>query len=356
VIGIRVRVPLSEFELSVSLDLERPVTALFGPSGVGKTSLLEAVAGLRRPREGEIRIDGEIVYSSERGISLPPEKRRFGLVPQEALLFPHLDVRGNLLYGFRDGGGLSLVSVAEALEIGHLLERRPERLSLGERQRVALARALLSRPRLLLLDEPVASLDVELKERILPYVKRVREIHQIPALVVSHDVADLLALADEVVVLDRGVVVDRGEPRALLATPRLAAFFQGPFENVLEANVLAHEPEEGLTRVETGRGLSLFIPYRQAPPGERVVLGLLAEDVLLAKEAPSGLSARNVFAGVIRAIEERGGVAMVEIDAKERIYVRLSHGAVRSLGLGAGSPVHLIVKTHSIHRLSAGSR
>jgi molybdate transport system ATP-binding protein len=153
-IRVRLSVPLSEFELSVALDLERPVTALFGPSGAGKTTILEAVAGLRRPRDGEIRVDEEIVFSSERGISQVPEKRRFGLVPQDALLFPHLDVRENLLYGFRDGGTLSLSSVAEALEIGHLLDRRPSRLSGGERQRVALGRALLSKPRLLLLDEP----------------------------------------------------------------------------------------------------------------------------------------------------------------------------------------------------------
>jgi molybdate transport system ATP-binding protein len=354
VIHVRLRVPLSEFELSVSLDLEGPVTALFGPSGVGKTTFLEAMAGLRRPAEGEIRIGDEVVYSSDRGLSLPPEKRRFGLVPQDALLFPHLDVRANLLYGFRDGGALTLPSVAKALEIEHLLDRGPSRLSGGERQRVALARALLSQPRLLLLDEPVASLDVELKERILPYVKRVRELQRIPTLFVSHDVADVLTLADEVVVLDRGSVVDRGEPRTVLRRPGIReSFFKERFENLLEARVMAHDPEEGLTRVETERGLSLFIPYSSAPSvGEPVLLGLLAEDVLLSKEAPAGLSARNVFRGTVRAIEEQGGVAMMEVDACDSIYVRLSHGAVRSLGLRAGLPVHLIVKTHSIHRLS----
>jgi len=135
VIHVRLRIPLSEFELSISLDLERPVTALFGPSGVGKTTFLEAMAGLRRPLEGEIRVDDEIVYSSDRGISLAPERRRFGFVPQDALLFPHLDVRANLLYGFREGGpgesgarALSLSSVSEALEIGHRLTEGVERL------------------------------------------------------------------------------------------------------------------------------------------------------------------------------------------------------------------------------------
>ncbi len=328
------------------------MTALFGPSGAGKTTLLEAIAGLRRSGEGEIRVEEEIVFSSDRGIFLPPEKRRFGLVPQDALLFPHLDVRANLLYGFRDGGALSLSSVAEALEIGPLLDRSPSRLSGGERQRVALGRALLSQPRLLLLDEPVASLDPGLKDRVLPYLTRVQELHRIPALVVSHDVADVVTVADEVVVLDRGAVVDRGAPRAVLTGPvARASFFHDRFENLLESRVLWHEPAEGLTRVETERGLVLSIPYRDAPIGERVLLGLLAEDVLLSKEAPAGLSARNVFPGVVRGIEEQGGVAMVDVDAGDSIYVRLSHGAVRSLRLERGLPVHLIVKTHSIHRL-----
>jgi molybdate transport system ATP-binding protein len=351
-IHVRLSVPLSEFELSVSLDLEGPVTALFGPSGAGKTTFLEAMAGLRRPREGEIRVDDDVVFASERGMSLPPEKRRFGLVPQDALLFPHLDVRGNLLYGFRDGGPLSLASVVEALEIDALLDRSPSKLSGGERQRVALGRALLSQPRLLLLDEPVASLDLSLKERVLPYVARVRDVHRIPTIVVSHDVADLLTLADEVVVLDRGAVVDRGAPRTVLTGPvARSALFHDRFENLLESRVLFHEPKEGLTRVETEKGLALSIPYREAPMGERVLLGLLAEDVILAKEAPAGLSARNVFPGVVRAVEEQDGVAMVEVDAGNAIHVRISHGAVRSLGLRAGIPVHLIVKTHSIHRL-----
>jgi molybdate transport system ATP-binding protein len=355
VIRIRLRVPLSQFELSLSLDLEKPVTALFGPSGVGKTTLLETMAGLRQPAEGEIRVDQVLVYSSELGISLPPEKRRFGLVPQDALLFPHLDVRRNLLYGSRDGGALSFSSVVKALEIGHLLEQPPSRLSGGERQRVSLGRALLSQPRLLLLDEPVASLDVNLKERILPYVKRVRDLHRIPALVVSHDVGDVLALADEVVILNRGAVVDRGEPRAMLTRLGVqgmpGAFFRGRFENLLEARVLGHDAEEGVTRVETDRGLSLLIPIGAETTSERVLLGVLAEDVLLSREPPAGLSARNIIPGVIRTIQAEGGVSMVEVEAKESLFARVTGSAVRSLDLQPGSSVHLILKTHSIHRL-----
>jgi molybdate transport system ATP-binding protein len=259
------------------------------------------------------------------------------------------------LYGSRDGGAFSFSSVVEALEIGHLLEQPPSRLSGGERQRVALGRALLSDPRLLLLDEPVASLDVDLKERILPYVKRLRDLHRIPALVVSHDVGDVLALAEEVVILDRGSVVDRGEPRAMLTRLGIrgmpGAFFRGRFENLLEARVLAHEPEEGVTRVETERGLSLSIPIGAERVSDPVLLGVLAEDVLLAREPPAGLSARNVFPGRIHTIQAEGGVSMIEVEARESIFVRLTGSAVRALDLRPGSPVHLIIKTHSIHRI-----
>jgi molybdate transport system ATP-binding protein len=352
-IHARFRVPLSSFDLDVEVELARPITALFGPSGAGKTTLLETLAGLKRPADGEIRIGDDVVFSSTKGVSLPPERRRFGYVPQDALLFPHMNVARNVRYGMRgEPGPLSLSSVVAALEIEHLLDRSAGALSGGERQRVALARALVSGPRLLLLDEPVASLDVGLKARILPYLLRVRDLFRIPALVVSHDLSDVMSLSDEVIVLERGRVVERGDPSAVLKrSVASAAFFRERFENLLEASVVEQDPEEGVTRVTTDRGLSLFIPFRPAPEGDRVMLGVLAEDILLAKGAPQGLSARNVIAGVVRAIDEREGVAMVRVDAREPIYVRLTRRAVVALDLRDGVAVELIIKTHSIHRL-----
>lgn len=357
-IHVELHVPLDGFDLDVSLDLRQPVTALFGPSGAGKTTLLESIAGLRTPARGEIRIGDEVVFASEQNLCLAPEKRRFGYVPQDALLFPHLTVRQNIRYGLRAAGkraGEALATVVAALEIEPLLERYPRGLSGGEKQRVALARALLAEPRLLLLDEPVASLDVGLKDRIFPYLRRLRELHRIPTLVVSHDVFDVVTLSQEVVVLERGNVVERGSPSTVFTGPRgRGEFFRGRFENVLDARVVEHEPEEGVTRVETEHGLSVLIPYRSQRPetkGERVLLGMYAEDVLLANRAPEGLSARNLIAGRVGRIEERDGVAMVHVEAGEPIYVRLTHRAVGALGLEVGSAVHLIVKTHSIHRL-----
>lgn len=350
------RLPLDTFEIDVALELHQPVTALFGPSGVGKTSVLEAIAGLRDPAEGEIRIDDVVLFSSKDKIALPPEKRRVGYVPQDALLFPHLNVRRNLRYGLRAGEtSIPLDSVIEALEIADLLEREPSTLSGGERQRVALGRALVSGPRLLLLDEPLAALDVGLKERILPYLERVRDRYRIPALVVSHDVFEVMTLCDEVVVLDRGRIVGRGAPRAVLTQPGAAGeFFRGRFENVLDVRVTSNEPDEGITCVETPSGLELVIPYRPHypdPVGKQLLVGLFAEDVLLALKPPEGISARNVIAGTVEAVEEREGIAMIRVSTPEPIYVKLTHRAVRQLGLEAQTHVHLIVKTHSIHRL-----
>ena len=243
-------------------------------------------------------------------------------------------------------------SVVEALEIGHLLARDSRRLSGGEAQRVALARALVTQPRLLLLDEPLAALDVGLKERILPYLRRVRELYQVPTLVVTHDVFEVMTLCDEVVVLSKGAVVERGSPGKVMTSGGAGgAFFRGPFENILDARVVEHEPEEGLTRVETERGTSLFIPHCQGAAGDRVILGVLAEDILLATKAPEGLSARNILPGTLGAIEERQAVAMVRVDTPDPFYVRLTHRAVTQLRLGVGHPVQLIIKTHSIHRL-----
>ncbi len=354
-IDVHVRLPLDVFELDVSFDANEPVTALFGPSGVGKTSLLEVIAGLRRPAEGDVRIDDEVLFSSEHHVCLPPEQRRVGYVPQDALLFPHLNVRHNLGYGVRgNDGSIPMDSVVEALEIEHLLDRDPSKLSGGERQRVALGRALVSGPRLLLLDEPLAALDAGLKERILPYLQRVRDRYRIPALVVSHDVSEVVTLCDEVIVIERGRVVGRGAPRAVLTRPGAEGeFFRSRFENVLDVRVTAHEPEEGITRVETMGGLALVIPYEAHRPDadERALVGLFAEDILVSRQPPVGLSARNVFAGVVEAVDESGGVAMVDVATPEPVYVKLTRRAVSQLGIRVGASVHLIVKTHSIHRL-----
>jgi molybdate transport system ATP-binding protein len=204
------------FVLDVQQQLEGRVTVLFGPSGSGKTTILDAIAGLRTPARGSIAVNGRTLFCSATGIDLPPHKRHVGYVSQDVALFPHLDVRRNVTYGQRAGQKLSIESVAAMLEVGALLDRGVAMLSGGERQRVALARALMSAPDVLLLDEPLAAVDLELRQRILPYLERVRDELAVPIVYVTHDRVEACRFADQVLVLDGGQVVRAGAPENVL--------------------------------------------------------------------------------------------------------------------------------------------
>jgi molybdate transport system ATP-binding protein len=198
------------FVLEIREQLDQGITALFGPSGSGKTTTLDAIAGLRRPAAGTISVGGRVLFDAARSINLPPHQRHVGYVPQDPALFPHMNVRRNVLYGRRPGQKLELPAVATMLEVVDLLDRRIPELSGGERQRVALARALMSAPDLLLLDEPLAAVDVERRRRILPYLLRVRDELKVPVIYVSHDRAEVDQLADRVLLLDGGRVIPEG--------------------------------------------------------------------------------------------------------------------------------------------------
>jgi molybdate transport system ATP-binding protein len=212
VIELDFRLEQGGFVLEVHERIEGKVTVLFGPSGAGKTTILDAIAGLRRPMRGRLVLGGRALFDSANGINLPPYQRHVGYVPQDIALFPHLNVRRNVLYGRRRGQKLSLDTVASMLEVEPLLDRGVTMLSGGERQRVALARALMSAPEVLLLDEPLAAVDLDLRRRILPYLERVRDELSVPILYVTHDRDEVRRIADRVVVLDRGLVVRSGAP------------------------------------------------------------------------------------------------------------------------------------------------
>jgi molybdate transport system ATP-binding protein len=216
-----IHLSLGDFTLAIDVAFERPITGIFGPSGAGKTTLLDVIAGLRRPNTGRIELEDRAVFDAATHLHLPPRLRRIGYVPQDLALFPHLKVRANLAYGCRrngaDGELFSMKHVSEVMEITPLLERNATTLSGGEQQRVAFARAILSAPRLLLLDEPMSSLDSRLKKRLIPFLLRIRDEFQIPLVYVTHDAAELSALCDEVIVLERGRLVARSAPEELLA-------------------------------------------------------------------------------------------------------------------------------------------
>ena len=349
---LRAQRQLGPFTLDIDIECHHAVTAIYGPSGAGKTSLLNVVAGLVRPDSGEISLDGQPLFSSTQHIDLPPEHRRIGYVFQDDLLFPHLSTEENLCYG-RDllptaARRFALDQIVDLLEIGSLLKRRPGHLSGGERQRVALGRALLTSPRLLLMDEPLASLDQGLKNRIIPYLCHVRDALQIPILYVSHSVAEILELTSQVVVLDRGQVIAHGDFFTIAAHPQVLPLVEEHgFENVLDVEIAATDAERGVCEVLC-HGQQLKIPYCDQPVGSRLFIGIRADDIVLARQRPTGLSVRNALQGTISAITDVGGKQLIYVDVGRRLAAKTTSEAIEEMQIGIGDPIYCLVKTHSI--------
>jgi molybdate transport system ATP-binding protein len=354
-VEIDVTLALARFELRVAAELPAGVTALMGPSGSGKTSLLETIAGLRRAASGRIAVAGETLLDRSRGESLPPERRRVGYVPQDAALFPHLSVRDNVRFGARAGDG-PVETAIDTLELRPLLARDPRTLSGGEKQRVALARALATRPRLLLLDEPLAALDARLRERVLPWLLRVRDAWSLPCLYVTHNVGEALAVASHVLLLRDGRLESSGVPRALLGAPTLVGeASEAGIENLWPGRIEAHDAEGGITRVRCAAGLELSVGLAaQLPVGSQVVLALRAEDVLVADAPLAGLSARNVYAARLGSLQATGVDVTLRCSlegVEGELLARVTPSAVRALGLEPGRAIWLAVKSHSIRLL-----
>jgi molybdate transport system ATP-binding protein len=352
VLSIQVARELAHFTLDIQVDCPYTVTAVFGPSGSGKTTLLNLVAGLLRPDHGAISIDGDLLFSSTHGVDLPPERRRVGYVFQDDLLFPHLTVRQNLRYGYdllrSSARRFKVDHIVDLLELGSLLERHPGLLSGGERQRVALGRAILASPRLLLMDEPLASLDQGLKDRIIPYLRHIRSDLAIPMLYVSHSVAEILQLTGQVIVLQQGRVLACGDFFDIAQRPEVLPLMEAHgFENVLPVDIVANDRAQGVTRIRF-RDRELKIPLCDRLPGSRVFIGIRANDIILCRERPEGLSIRNAIAGRLLDISTVGGKQLVYVDVGKRLAVEITPEAVAELGLRPGEPVVCLVKTHSI--------
>ncbi|HVH19419.1 MAG TPA: molybdenum ABC transporter ATP-binding protein [Myxococcota bacterium] len=352
---VRARVERGGFALDVELKTEARVAVLFGPSGSGKTTLFETLLGLHAASRPTVQLAGRWLDDPTRGLGTRVEARGLGWVPQEPMLFPHLDVAGNLRFGMpRAGGGgaRALADAIEVLELGPLLARRVDQLSGGERSRVALGRALASGPQALLLDEPLASLDLALRARVLPYLLRVRDSLDLPIFYITHDPDEAQLVGEWVAVLDRGRVVACGEPRAVLWSRAVLPLSESlGLENVIEARVRACA--DGTARVATRSGVELSVPA-PAPlaEGESVRLGLPARDVLLAAEAPGRISARNVLMARVVKVEPTEGGALVHVDAGLPLVARLTQEAVHALELAPGRAVYCVIKAHSLRRLA----
>ncbi len=348
------------FVLEARFSSAAGVTALFGRSGAGKSTVLNLIAGLAQPESGRIVVDGRTLHDDAAGIDLPPHARRVGYVFQEGRLLPHLTVRHNLLYGslFSKRGKpvLSFAQAVELLGIGHLLERRPGALSGGEKQRVAIGRALLASPSVLLLDEPLAALDTPRKAEILYYVERLRDEVRIPMVYVSHSLEEVIRLADSMVLLSEGKVVAAGPVREMTSRVELRSYL-GRYEGgaVIEGRVVQQDLETGLARVEF-RGGALEIPDVEALPGEAVRIRVRARDVSLALARPTGLSIRNILAGTVTSLGDDEGTSLdVSLDlGGTPLIARITRKSAVELGLRPGLAVYALVKSVSIDRRSVG--
>jgi molybdate transport system ATP-binding protein len=366
---VTARVNLSAvFSLDVSFSAPPGITIVFGASGSGKSTLLRAVAGLIEPDAGLITVGQRRLFNSATSENVPAGLRHIGYVFQNLALFPHMSVAANLEYGLdhlkADARRARIQEVASSFHIAHVLARRPDAISGGERQRVALARSLVTDPAVLLLDEPLTALDHATASRIMDDLRVWNEVHRIPILYVTHAHREVFALGERVIVLESGRIIASGTPHEVLESPpseRLAQI--AGFENVFDALVVDQAPEAGTMRCRlmppsggddrTGDCTEIEVPLAYSEIGARVRLAIRAGDILLAIQEPQGLSARNILGGRLTSLTREGHTIQAIVDAGARFQVHLTPSARDALRLEAGDPVWLVVKTHSFRIVSS---
>ncbi len=359
-ISVEIKQRFQGFDLDVQFEAPPGLTVLFGSSGSGKTSVINAVAGLRRPDQARITVDGRKLADSDAGIWVPPHRREVGYVFQEGRLFPHLNVRKNLLYGAGYAKDRTAVAgfdqVVEILGIGALLKRRPAELSGGEKQRVAIGRALLARPRMILADEPLAALDEPRKAEILPYFERLRDEFSLPILYVSHSIAEVARLATTVVAMEQGRVARVGLAAEVLSDPSFTPLGVRAVGAVLDAKVATHHAD-GLTEL-SANGVALLLPKVAHPVGHQVRVRVAAHDVILSRDEPKGLSALNIIAGTVQSVRSGDGPgAIVSLDTQAgRILARITRRSAEALALHEGVACHAVIKSVSVAPQDIGTR
>ena len=365
VLHLAVERRLPSLTLAVTEDLALDgITALFGPSGSGKTTLLRIIAGLDRDATGRVALGDDVWQDDARGAFVPPHKRGVGYVFQDARLFSHLSVAENLRYAERRSRTqrlrIDFDDVVAALDLAPLLDRRPAGLSGGEKQRVAIGRTLLTRPRLLLMDEPLAALDAKRKAAILPYVERLPEAFGVPIIYVTHAIAEATQISARMVLLSGGQVSATGSVTEVME--RLDLYpMTGRFEAgaVLTTQVAAHDPSFMLTNLDLA-GQRIVIPALDLPLGTEVRLRIRARDVTLATEKPSRISIRNILSGTVAEVAEEADTAYAEVLVDlggAHIRARLTRHAVADLALAPGRPVFALIKSVAIDRrmIAAGA-
>ena len=359
---VDIRHRLGNFELEAAFESSGRLTALFGTSGSGKTSLVNLIGGLIRPMQGRILVDGRVLVDTEKRVFVPVHRRRIGYVFQDARLFPHMTVSQNLRYGrfFTPAGEryAQLDAVVDLLGIGHLLDRRPSLLSGGEKQRVAIGRALIASPKLILMDEPLASLDDARKAEIMPYIERLRDEARIPIVYVSHSVAEVARLATDIVMLAGGRVSASGPAEDILQQlDLLPAEERHQGGSLLEMVVAEHDTDFGMSVLRSPAG-EVRIFGHDVPVGSRVRVRIRASDVLVATQRPEGLSALNILSGRIGHVHYGDGLlSNVTIDCGgQSVIARITSRSARTLDLKPGQPAFAVIKTVSFDPDSTARR
>lgn len=364
-LSIRVEKAYPGFRLEVEIEVGPGITALFGPSGSGKTTIADLVAGIRTPDAGRIALGGDLLYEENSGICLKPERRGVGYVFQDALLFPHMTVRRNLLYGVdtdEDGGHFGEVS--ELLDLDGLLERHPATLSGGEARRVAIGRALLSGPRVLILDEPLAGIDPARRQAFFPYLEKLRAEAPMPILYITHQTDEILRLADRAVLMAAGKVVAAGTPEDLSLDPAARAVLGLADAGVVLGALVAGE-KDGLT-VLTVPGARILSSAPHLKEGDRVRLRILARDIAIARTRPEDTSVLNILKCKIVGIDRIGdGEIDVMLDLQDdpaddpaddpgdgpaQLVARITRASHDRLELRVGETLYAMIKAVAVAR------
>ena len=337
---------VGSFDLHVVGRQDDPRMGLFGPSGCGKTTLMNCLAGLLTPDEGVIKLNGETVFDSVKKINIPPQKRRIGYVFQDGRLFSHMSVRDNIEFGRQfDSSGPGFEELSEVFDIKDLLDRSPDTLSGGEYQRVGIARALAASPKLLLLDEPLSSVDIASKLNIMPYLAKAYILWQIPYIYVSHSLSEIIYLADMSWQMYHGKIIHSVHPNELLAK---SSHEVDPILNIIEGTVESAPVNTGYMMVSCG-DQKWKVPNKEMLAGEKVSMALQAGDMMVSINAPQGISARNVFRTEISHLEQNGhALWVVAAFGSNQLVVELTEESGRELGLKTGKQVYLVFKSHSV--------
>ncbi len=348
---------LSEFQLNADFETASGVTALFGPSGTGKTQLVRAISGLELPDEGRISLGDELLFERDAGaqatITRPAHKRKIGFVFQDLLLFPHLNVRRNLTFGLALNAQLKFEEILKTLDIGHLLDRKPRDLSGEESQRVAIGRTLLSEPRLLIMDEPLSSLDKARKEEILNLIERIRDQFDVSLLYITHALDEVMRLADHLILMERGQIRAHGPMAEILSRHDLfPASGEMDVGSVLTGRVAARDETLSPPTITSEAGPLLVTGLESAKSGDAVRIRLLAKDIAISLNAVSNISTLNQLNGKITSIHDHAaGVVLLEIDVGAPITAAITVKSLQALNLEVGTPIWALIKSVTVNSI-----